>query len=260
MRWYDLMPSSDSERIESDRDLREIAAQPRRSGRAAQVTRGSGQRQAEKGAQLRAQVLDAAIDCLARMPYAEVSTSLIAEQAGVSRGGMQYYFPTRLELLQATIAHLHRLRLDIFRADLLSLSADEDAISHIVETHWKHLNEREFRAYQELVLAARNEPELSRLLASSYRTFLDEWHNIARELLDWHAEDPGVAHGGNVAHYLLEGMAYGQLAGQLDDAEIKSILDFAKDVMKAAHGANSKIGLQPISGISIDDKTANLKM
>lgn len=234
------MPSSDSDSTGYDKDLHDLAAQPRRTGRAARVTRGSGQRQAEKGAQLRAQVLDAAIDCLSRMPYADVSTSLIAEQAGVSRGGMQYYFPTRLELLQATIANLHRLRLEIFRTDLLSLTSDEDAISHIVETHWKHLNEREFRAYQELVLAARNEPELSRLLASSYRTFLDEWHNIARDLLDWHAEDPGVARSGNVAHYLLEGMAYGQLAGQLDEAEIKSILDFTKDVLKSAHQGTGK--------------------
>ena len=206
---------------------------PPRKGRAARTTRGSGARQAEKGAQLRAQVLDAAVDCLARMPYSEVSTTVIADHAGVSRGGMQYYFPTRLDLLQATVSHLHRLRLDLFRTDLLSIGRDEDPIDRVIELHWKHLNEREFRAYQELVLAARSEPDLARLLASSYGAFLDEWHAIARDLLDWHAEDPQAARGGNIAHYLLEGMAYGQMAGQLEPREIQEMLDYAKAVMAA---------------------------
>lgn len=200
----------------------------------AATKRGSGRRQAEKGALLRAQVLDAAIDCLSRMPYSEVSTSVIADQAGVSRGGMQYYFPTRLDLLQATVAHLHRLRLDLFRHDLMTMADDVDAIDHVIESHWKHLNEREFRAYQELVLAARSEPGLSMLLASSYRSFLAEWHSIARELLDWHAEDPEAGRRGNVAHYLLEGMAYGQLAGQLKQPEIQEILEYAKSLLSSA--------------------------
>lgn len=202
------------------------AASPRAGTR-----RGSGQRQAEKGAALRAQVLDAAIDCLSRMPYSEVSTSVIADHAGVSRGGMQYYFPTRLDLLQATVARLHQLRLDLFRADLLSITPDENALDHVVESHWRHLNEREFRAYQELVLAARSEPELSALLSSTYRAFLEEWNNIARELLDWHSEDPEAGRKGAIAHYLLEGMAYGQLAGQLEDEQVRELLDFTKQVL-----------------------------
>ncbi|MGE0774073.1 MAG: TetR/AcrR family transcriptional regulator [Sphingomonadaceae bacterium] len=215
--------------LESDRAIVNI-----RASRDATTKRGSGRRQAEKGAILRAQVLDAAIDCLSRMPYSEVTTSVIADRAGVSRGGMQYYFPTRLDLLQATVAHLHRLRLDLFRNDLMSMGGDVDAIDHVVESHWKHLNEREFRAYQELVLAARSEPGLSALLASSYPSFLAEWHNIARELLDWHAEDPDAGRRGNVAHYLLEGMAYGQLAGQLQQPEIREILEYAKSLLSSA--------------------------
>ena len=155
----------------------------KRKGRATNVTRGSGRRQAEKGAAMRADVLNATINCLATMPYSEVSTSLIADQAGVSRGGMQYYFPTRLDLLQATVAFLHAERLKIFRNDLLALEPDDDAIDRMIESHWRHLNEREFRAYQELVLAARSVPEIAEMLASSYRTFLDEWHKIARDIV-----------------------------------------------------------------------------
>ncbi len=205
-----------------------------RKGRARRVIRGSSERQAEKGEALRKAALNSAIECLAAMPYSEVSTSLIAARAGISRGGMQYYFPTRLDLLRSVVAYLHGQRLDIFRKDLLSITGQDDLIGALIDLHWQHLNEKEFRAYQELVLAARSEPGLADLLTSSYRSFLEEWHRIARELIGWHAENPAVARAGNVAHYLLEGMAYGRLGGQLRDEEIEEIKEFAKQTMRAA--------------------------
>jgi AcrR family transcriptional regulator len=206
-----------------------------RIGRASRMTRGSSQRQALKGETLRKRALQSAIECLAEMPYSEVSTSLIAERAGISRGGMQYYFPTRLDLLRSVVSYLHAQRLEIFRKDLLSIRGHSDLIGAMIDLHWEHLNEREFVAYQELVLAARSEPELAEMLASSYRGFLAEWQNIARELIGWHAEDPIAARAGNVAHYLLEGMAYGRLGGQLRDEEVDEIKEFAKQTMRAAN-------------------------
>lgn len=205
-----------------------------RKGRASRVTRGSSEKQAEKGESLRKVALETTIDCLSAMPHSQVSTSLIAERAGISRGGMQYYFPTRLDLLRSVVSYLHAQRLEIFRNDLLSIGEQEDVIGAIIDLHWQHLNEKEFRAYQELVLAARSELGLADLLTSSYRKFLEEWHNIARELIGWHAEDPAAARAGNVAHYLLEGMAYGRLGGQLRDDEIEEIKEFAKRTMRAA--------------------------
>ena len=205
-----------------------------RKGRASKVTRGSSKKQSIKGEALRKAALESAIDCLAEMPYSDISTTLIAERADVSRGGMQYYFPTRLDLLRSVVSHLHAQRLEIFRADLLSIREHGDLIGAMIDLHWQHLNEREFRAYQELVLAARSEPELAELLASSYRGFLDEWHEIARTLIGWNAEDPAAARAGNVAHYLLEGMAYGRMGGQLRDEEVREIKEFAKQIMRAA--------------------------
>lgn len=207
---------------------------PVREGRTRRGVRGSSERQAEKGELLRRAALNSAIECLAAMPYSEVSTSLIAERAGISRGGMQYYFPTRVDLLRSVVAHLHSRRLEIFRKDLLAIRDHSDLIGAMIDLHWQHLNELEFRAYQELVLAARSEPHLADLLMSSYRSFLEEWHSIARELIGWDAEDPAAARAGNVAHYLLEGMSYGRLAGQLLDDEIDEIKEFAKQTMRIA--------------------------
>lgn len=193
---------------------------------------GASPGQVIKSAATRTHILETTITCLARHPYSEVSAHLIAEEAKVSRGGMQYHFPTRLSLLQATVEYLHKRRLEIFRADLLALGKDCDVIDHVIEAHWRHLNEREFRAYQELVLAARSEPELAQLLTSRYGAFLREWQEIARQIIGWNYVDAEVAEAGNIAHYILEGMAYGTMGGQLAEPDIKKLLNFAKNVMR----------------------------
>jgi hypothetical protein len=107
-------------------------------------------------------------------------------------------------------------------------------VDHIIETHWRHLNERDFRAYQELVLAARSDLALSALLAPRYRDFLQAWYEIARTSFGWRYTAPEVARAGNAAHYILEGMAYGQLAGPLSAGDIRDLLDYAKTVLREA--------------------------
>lgn len=181
---------------------------------------------------MRSQILETVIDCLATRPYSDVSAALIAKQAGVSRGGLQHHFPTWLSLMRAAVDFLHARRLDLFRTDLAAMPEGGDIIDHVIDTHWRHLNEREFRAYQEMVLAARSQPELARLLPAQYSAFLNEWHEIAREKFRWNYTDPEVSKAGSIAHYVLEGMAYGQLGGQLSPTEIGQLLDYAKQTLR----------------------------
>ncbi|MFA7439726.1 MAG: TetR/AcrR family transcriptional regulator [Sphingomonadaceae bacterium] len=207
--------------VEPGRDSRK-----RRTGRSA--------RQAEKSEAMRIQALETTIDCLVANPYSEVSIAAIARQGNLTRGGIQYHFATRLSLLQATVQHLHRRRLEQFRADLIACPEGVDIVDHVVDTHWRHLNERDFRAYQELVLAARCEPELAATLAGHYQAFLGEWRRIAQEHFGWDHKAPEMARAGNIAHYILDGMAYGQLGGQLEPEEIGELLGYVKSVMRQA--------------------------
>ncbi|HEY9092939.1 TetR/AcrR family transcriptional regulator, partial [Parasphingorhabdus sp.] len=163
-------------------DISEKDSTKKRSGR---NRRGSSKIQAAKSEAMRQQLLQTSVACFANMPYSEVSAVLIAERAGVSRGGMQYHFPTRLDMLQATVRYLHARRLEIFRNDLNSVPDGVHPVDHMVDSHWRNLNEAEFRAYQELVLAGRSEPELHKLLTSSYRAFINEWHEIAHSKFGW---------------------------------------------------------------------------
>ena len=130
--------------------------------------------QIAKSEATRLHVLNTTIKCLAERPASAVSIALISKYANVSRGGMQYHFTTRMALLSATVGHLHQRRRQQLRDDLHSITPGKDVIGHIIDTYWKHLNERDFLAYQELVLAGRSDPALARLLAPKYRAFLHE--------------------------------------------------------------------------------------
>src|SRR5438105_15289583 len=51
--------------------------------------------QAERRAASRAALLEAAVDCLIKDGYANLTTRRVAERAGVSQGTQMHYFPTK---------------------------------------------------------------------------------------------------------------------------------------------------------------------
>ena len=195
---------------------------------------GASPRQVAKSKATRIHVLKITINCLAKRPASDVSIATISKYAKVSRGGVQYHFKTRRALLAATVEYLHQLRLEQFRNDLAAIKPGTDIIDAVIDTHWRHLNENLFRAYQELVLAARSDRALSAMLAPKYQVFQHNWYETALTTFGWTYHDPDVARAGEIAHYVLEGMAYGVLAGQLGDAVIRDLLQYSKNVMHAA--------------------------
>jgi AcrR family transcriptional regulator len=195
---------------------------------------GPSPRQIAKSEAMRLKVLEATVDCLLEGVAHELSFATIADRAGISRGGVQYHFTTRRDLLCAVLEHINARRLRQFRDDLACIGPDEDLAARIIDAHWKHLSEREFLAYQELVLLARSDPELTPAFAPLYQAFLANWYETAHQAFGWSYRDHEVMQAGNIAHYVLEGMAYGQLAGQLSPDVVNDLLDHAKAIMRTA--------------------------
>lgn len=195
---------------------------------------GPSPRQIAKSEDMRLRVLEATIDCLHEGVSHEVSIAAIANRADVSRGAVQYHFATRRDLLCAVIEHINARRLEQFSADLSVIAPDEDLAGRVIDTHWKHLSERYFLAYQELVLLARSDHELTEVFAPLYQVFLTRWYETARKAFGWSYRDREVMKAGNLAHYVLEGMAYGQLAGQLSAEVVVDMLDHTKSILRAA--------------------------
>src|SRR5579883_2573891 len=84
--------------------------------------------QSRKASATRYRILEAAVDCLVEGGYSSVSITTIAERAGVSRGAMQFHFPTKRSAMEAVVGHLFQRRIDIYRADLAKLRPTDDLI------------------------------------------------------------------------------------------------------------------------------------
>lgn len=57
-----------------------------------------------KGAKRATQILNAALEIVVEVGYAELTLEAIARRVGISKGNLQYYYPTRSDLMQAAFA------------------------------------------------------------------------------------------------------------------------------------------------------------
>ncbi|ETD30926.1 TetR family transcriptional regulator [Williamsia sp. D3] len=110
--------------------------------------------QAERTAQMRARLLDAAISCLIDNGYSGTSTQEISRRAGVSRGAQLHHFPTKESLVVAAVEHLVEQRLE----EMLGAHASGEVPG--VEVFLDAFSGPLFYAALELWIAARTDPAL----------------------------------------------------------------------------------------------------
>jgi AcrR family transcriptional regulator len=201
-----------------------------------------------KSKRTRNAILDATLECLAQRPYPEVTMAAVSAQSGISKGGIQYHFPSRHKLLHAAVNHLFEQRLEAYRDDINNAPHGIAITDHIIDNHWEHLTAPEFQIYQQLVLAGRSNPELHQLLTNHYREFISEWRSLSLASFGWDYTDPKLNEVGNVARCLLDGMAYGWFADQLRDDEVGPLLDFVKNLMREGAENARRIDSPPKSG------------
>jgi AcrR family transcriptional regulator len=185
--------------------------------------------QKEKSSETRRRLLDAAVLCLAEIGYAKSTTARIAHYAGVSRGCQTYHFGTRAELLTGAVEHVLQLFLADFREKVSRIPSEADRWKVTIDLLWKLLCTPVYRAWQELVMAARADDDLRR----SVRAVNDrmEEHVLAefRQLF------PRPHAGGRASElipfiffYVLEGMA--SEAGAVRGELVEEILQLLKRI------------------------------
>lgn len=127
--------------------------------------------QAERSQETRLKVCEATLEALIEVGYEQISTTLIAQKADVSRGALTHQFPTRNDMLVAAFEKLigewrdgYPFALD---PDTQTLTVDE-----LVDALWTNIfSDRRYIAAMELMLAARQNNELGHAL----RTILVTW-------------------------------------------------------------------------------------
>jgi AcrR family transcriptional regulator len=127
--------------------------------------------QEERSTRMRARLLDATVDCLAKLGYAGTTTTEIAQRARVSRGAQLHHYPRKEDLVIASVEHVFRLRLAEFGKAFASAPADTDRRPIAVELLWKMFQGPVFHAWLELVVASRTDRTLREELAAMTERF-----------------------------------------------------------------------------------------
>ena len=125
--------------------------------------------QAQRRDEMRRVLLDAAVDSLVEHGFAGTTTLEVQRRAGVSRGALLHHFPSKAELLVATIGHLAELRARDLKARAAELPDGPARIDAVLDLLWECFAGPLFQVTIELRAAARTEPELRRVLTTAER-------------------------------------------------------------------------------------------
>ena len=129
--------------------------------------------QAQRRDEMRRVLLDAAVDSLVEHGFAGTTTLEVQRRAGVSRGALLHHFPSKAELLVATIGHLTELRARELKARANELPEGPARIDAVLDLLWECFAGPLFQVSIELRAAARTEPELRRVLTVAERGVRD---------------------------------------------------------------------------------------
>jgi AcrR family transcriptional regulator len=175
--------------------------------------------QAERTAQTRAALLDAAVEVLADRGYAHASTTEIANRAGVSRGAQLHHFPTKLDLVSAALDHVFADREADFRRRFAALPADRRTQAGAVAVLWEISRGPTQLAVLELLTAARTDDSLRPLARHVLRGFEAAVVDVFTEILPAAADDPSAAARVRLALAVLQGAALHQHLGLVEQGD-----------------------------------------
>lgn len=123
----------------------------------------------ERSAGTREKLLVAATQLIAEKGYAAVSTPIVAERAQVSRGALQYHFPTRDDLLFAIRRRIADLIGGHISLEKLLARPVDERVGDIVDEYWRFMGSDDYVAALEIRLYERYNARLHRLLVEDLR-------------------------------------------------------------------------------------------
>ncbi len=182
--------------------------------------------QEERSNRMRARLLDATVDCLARLGYASTTTTEIAKRARVSRGAQLHHYPRKEDLVIASVEHVFRLRLEEFGKAFANVPPETDRRPIAVELLWTMFQGPVFHAWLELVVASRTDKALREALRAMNERFQGDLKVYFAEIF---GPSPLSTEFDLIPAFmfsLMEGMAMRTIVG--NDRDNQRILDLLK--------------------------------
>ncbi len=136
--------------------------------------------QAERTAEMRARLIQAAITCLFRTGYTNTTVSAVADEAGVSRGAMTHHFKAKTDLMLAVVQ-------SVFESDSVVYNASIDELEparwleRLPQTMWGVMSRPSGVAVMEIMLASRSEPDLADQLRTLQKRIDERAHQWSAE-------------------------------------------------------------------------------
>ena len=119
--------------------------------------------QAERSADTRARLIEAAIVCLHRLGYATTTVTEVAREAQVSRGAMTHQFAAKTDLMLAVVRAVFEKDGEHYRRSVDATSPFEWART-LPATMWQVISQPSGVAVMEIMLASRSDPDLAEKL------------------------------------------------------------------------------------------------
>ena len=116
--------------------------------------------QAQRRDEIRHALLEAAVDSLVELGFARTTTLEVQRRAGVSRGALLHHFPSKAQLLVASIAHLAEKRGRDLKQRSLDLPTGPARVDAVLALLWESFAGPMFQVAIELRAAARTDAEL----------------------------------------------------------------------------------------------------
>ena len=144
--------------------------------------------QAERRATTRGALLDATIDVLVDHGYSGLTTTMVCERAGVTRGAQAHYFATKADLVVQALSHLtDKLVAELVSKPIGIADGPEKQYAVLLNRLWEIYSGPVSQALLELFVAARTDPDLNRHLvqfdAAVMATLADAAQQVAPALV-----------------------------------------------------------------------------
>ena len=155
--------------------------------------------QAERSATTRARILDAAVTCLFETGYGATTTVSVAAAAAVSRGAMLHHFPSKADLMLATLAHAIELNQANFQEAMGSIGDAWERYAALPDLRLATARQPAGVAFMEIMVGARSDdavrarfPEFQHQIAGRPSQRLAEWATASGVKVT--ARDQAVSH------------------------------------------------------------------
>lgn len=180
----------------------------------------SGRRsQAQRRSDAQSALLDATIECLVELGYSGTTTRIVAERAKVTRGAQTHYYPTKSDLVVASVEHLFDQVASQFRTTFAEISPEQRTFENAVDELWTIVSGSTYAAVLEVIVAARTDPELRVVVhgvaARLEQTVIDILRQFFPDIEDLEVARTIV----NLAFTIVQGAAVSGYAGFGDPAQ-----------------------------------------